>query len=104
MSGSGAPKADKSARLYALRDGLSQISWLCAVLEEYAKLEKEMGGVEYTVAMNRHYEILREIQDQMSTRFMGRYAGSNAHKCFAVLSEDMRTFADATRENDVSEK
>jgi hypothetical protein len=93
MSGSGAPKADKSARLYALRDGLSQISWLCAVLEEYAKLEKEMLGAEYTVAMNRHYEILREIQDQMSTRYTGRYAWADAYKCFAVLLRDMRTWA-----------
>ena len=63
MSGSGAsPKADKSARLYALRDGLSQISWLCEVLEEYAKVHNEMLGAEYIVGMNKHFEILREIQ------------------------------------------
>jgi hypothetical protein len=39
-------KADKSVRLYALREGLSQISWLCQVLEGYAKLHKQMqrGG------------------------------------------------------------
>ena len=97
MSGSGAkPKADKSARLYALRDGLSQISWLCEVLEEYVTLEKALQWGDTIVAMNRHSEILSGIQERLAARFKGSYAGPKDYKCFDVLSKDMRTFADAT--------
>jgi hypothetical protein len=89
------PNADKkSAQLYALRDGLSQISWL--VLEDHAKLHiQRLSGGEGAEERNR--EILREIQIWMSKRYNGGYTVGNAYKCFYVLSHDMHNFANTTR-------
>jgi hypothetical protein len=77
------------ARLNALRDGLSQISWLCRVLEERAKLAE--GDEE------RYWEILRGIQERLSERYMGPYTVRNVYKCWYTLSDDMRNCAKRTR-------
>lgn len=61
------------------------------------KVHKEMLGAQYIVAMARHRGIMSGIQERLAERYMGRFDGPDAYKCFDVLSEDMRTFADATR-------
>jgi hypothetical protein len=94
MSGSGAsPKADKSVWLYSLSDGLSQISWLCQVLEEYAKVHKE--AQQSIVAQGRHWKIVGGIQGRLSLQYTGERERKR-YTSFVVLSDVMCNFANAT--------
>jgi hypothetical protein len=79
--------------LYSLRDGLIQISWLCEVLEKYEEVHKEMMIGEEG-AEERQWEILEGILERLPTRYTGLRAKRDIFKCYDVVSDDMRTFAD----------
>jgi hypothetical protein len=94
----------KMQRLYQLRDGLSQVSWLWAVLEKYGMLHP--GYVGYLVTLYAgdmsgymsSDEKFDEEQKWICEHFIKRYTGSYKgpaviYRCFEKLSEDVGIFA-----------
>jgi hypothetical protein len=93
-------KTSKSAQLYAMRDGLSQISWLCQVLEHFAKLHKRdvERKEDDDSTHTRFFPIQKSILDQFGETYKGTHGNlPNIFKCVEQLSEDVRTFANETR-------
>ena len=89
----------KSAQLYAMRDGLSQISWLCQVLDDFAKMHKTHVT---HVENDEEDSLFWVVQKSLLKQFANRYQGTNGHmaviyQCFEQLSDDVRTFANEVR-------
>jgi len=85
--------------MYAMRDGLSQISWLCKVLEDFAKLHKKY--VEEGDDGDEEHKFLAH-QKWIQNKFVKQYKGSHVDldvvfRCFEQLSDDVRTTANEIR-------
>jgi len=96
----------KMLRLYELRDGLSQVSWLWAVLEKYGMLhpgyigylallfadDSDMSG--YVSSDETFDEEQKWICEDFIKRYNGSYKGPVViYRCFEKLSEDVGIFA-----------
>jgi len=89
----------RSAQLYSMRDVLSQVSWLCQVLEEFAQLHRPyVEGIGREDDEKGFYAVQKRVLEQ----FAKGYKGTNGHlenvfKCFEQLSDDVSSFANVVR-------
>jgi hypothetical protein len=90
-----AAKKARSAQLYAMRDGLSQVSWLCQVLAEYAQLNREQVDTEQAYEFDY---VQNGVLEECAKGYKGTHSTlGDACKCFEQVCDDVRTFANDTR-------